>query len=90
MFVGRVKDTFHLSDRGLVIVLDVTYEKLPHEFRLKVGDEVEFGAVATERFRSTVTGIEILDPWSPQNLFGFLVPLDIKNRVLPGLEVWTL
>jgi hypothetical protein len=90
MFVGVVADTFEIRGRGLVVATDTPYEPLPRDLKLKVGDPIEFRS-GGRVFRSRVVGIEHCDPWTPKQLFAFLVPREVvKADVQVGAEVWAV
>jgi len=91
MLVGKVFDTFDIKGRGLVVATDTTYEQLPRELKLKIGDPVEFRIGGEVVMRSRIVGIEHCDPWSPKHTFAFLVPRDVSKADVPiGSEVWSM
>jgi hypothetical protein len=90
MFVGRVTNTFELKGRGVVVSTHTTYEELPPDLKLRIGDSVElrsdFGVLRTK-----VTGIAHCDPWTPKLPFDFLLPPDVRKEDAPiGAEVWAV
>ena len=88
MLVGAVADTFEIRGRGLVVATDTPYGRLPSDLKLKIGDPVEFRSGGCV-FRSRIVGIEHCDPWSPRQLFAFLLPREVvKADVQIGAEVW--
>ena len=90
MLVGTVSDTFEIKGRGLVVATDTPYERLPRDLKLRIGDPIEFRS-GCRVLRSTVVGIEHCDPWTPKNLFAFLLPREVvKADVAVGAEVWTV
>jgi len=90
MLVGAVSDTFEIRGRGLVVATDTPYERLPRELKLRIGDPIEFRSGGSI-LRSTVVGIEHSDPWSPKQLFAFLLPHEVvKADIAIGAEVWTV
>jgi hypothetical protein len=90
MLVGAVADTFEIRGRGLVVATDRPYERLPRDLKLKIGDPVEFRS-SGRVFRSRVVGIEHWDPWTPKQLFAFLLPREVvKADVQIGAEVWAV
>ena len=90
MLVGTVADTFEIRGRGLVVATDTPYERLPLDLKLKIGDSIEFRSGGNV-FRSLVVGIEHFDPWTPKQLFAFLLPRDVvKADVVIGAEVWAV
>lgn len=90
MLVGAVVDTFEIQGRGLVVITDTPYERLPRDLKLRIGDPVELHSCGRV-FRSRVVGIEHGDPWTPKQLFAFLLPREVvKADVLVGAEVWAV
>lgn len=90
MKVGRVAELFEISGRGAVVVIDTSYEQLPQDLCLKIGDSVDFRNGTEVTLKSTVTGIEHCDPWTPRQKFAFLLPRDVPKDAVPvGSEVWT-
>jgi hypothetical protein len=91
VLIGNVSDTFEIKERGLILATDRTYEQLPKDLKLKVGDSVELRRDGVVVFRTAVTGIELCDPWSPNRLFAFLLPRGVTKADVPiGAEVWTV
>jgi hypothetical protein len=90
MLVGVVADTFEIRGRGLVVATDTPYERLPRDLKLQIGAPVEFRS-GGRAFRSRVVGIEHCDPWTPKQLFAFLLPREVvKTDVEIGAEVWAV
>lgn len=90
MLLGAVTDTFEIRRRGLVVVTDTPYERLPCDLKLQIGDPVEFRS-GGRVFRSRVEGIEHCDPWNPKQGFAFLLPREaVKADVPLGAEVWAV
>jgi hypothetical protein len=90
MLVGAVSDTFDIRGRGLVVATNKPYERLPRDLKLKIGDPVEFRSDGRV-FRSRVVGIEHCDPWTPKQLFAFLLPREVGKADVPiGAEVWAV
>ena len=91
MFVGKVHDTFEIKGRGVVVATDTTYDQLPRELRLKIGDPIELRVDGKVILRTKVVGIEHCDPWSPEHTFAFLLPRDLSKADVPiGSEVWSV
>jgi hypothetical protein len=91
MLVGKVFDTFEIKGRGVVVATDTTYEQLPRELKLKIGDPIEFRVGKDVVLRTTVVGIEHCDPWSPTHTFAFLLPGDLSKADVPiGSEAWSV
>jgi hypothetical protein len=91
MLVGRVSDTFEIKGRGVVVATDTTYERLPRELRLKIGDRIELRSGGVVVLRTKVVGMEHCDPWTPQQTFGFLLPREVSRNSVPvGAEVWSV
>jgi hypothetical protein len=90
MFVGKVIDTFDIKGRGVVVITDTTYEQLPRELTLKIGDPVEIRMDGEVVLRTKIVGIEHCDPWSPKHTFAFLLPRDVSKADVPiGSQVWS-
>jgi hypothetical protein len=90
MLLGAVADTFEIRGRGLVVATDTPCERLPRNLKLRIGDPVEFRC-GGRVLRSVVVGIEHCDPWTPKQLFAFLLPHDVVKADVPiGAEVWTV
>lgn len=91
MFIGRVLETFELKGRGLVIATDTTYAQLERELKvLRKGAAIEIrsGEISLQ---TTIAGIELCDPWTPEQLFGFLLPREVRKADVPlGAELWTV
>ncbi|HWG44582.1 MAG TPA: hypothetical protein VN688_17520 [Gemmataceae bacterium] len=88
MLIGMVSDTFAIKGRGVVVATDTTYEQLPQDLKLKVGDPIELRNNGVVILRTNVAG---LAPWTPKQLFGFLLPRDVSKEDVPvGAEVWTV
>lgn len=84
----NVAETFVLQNRGVVVATDKRYEELPKEFTLKVGDDVQLRSDGNT-VRTSIAGIEIVNPWTPQTPFAFLLPADVpKEQVTIGCEIW--
>lgn len=91
MLVGKVFDTFEIKGRGIVVATDTTYEQLPRELKLRVGDPVELRIGGAVVLQTKIVGIEHCDPWSPTHTFGFLLPRDLSKADVPiGSEVWSV
>jgi len=91
MFLGRVFEIFDITGRGVVIAFDTTYEKLPRDFKLMIGDLVEFRSDGLVVLQSSIAGIEHCSPWTPNNVFAFVLPRNIRKQEVPiGSEVWTV
>lgn len=89
MIIGKVDDTFDITNRGVVLVTDTQYAQLPRELKLKVGDRIELRIDGAAVLTTSVAGIEHCDPWTPRQLFGFLLPRDVAKEDVPaGAEVW--
>src|SRR4051812_21866772 len=58
MFLGRVSETLDITGRGVVVAFGTTYEQLPQDFKLKIGDPVEFRSDGVVVLQSSVAGIE--------------------------------
>jgi hypothetical protein len=90
-FLFRVADTFDIRGRGVVVAADRTYQTLDIDMRLLIGDPIEFRSDERNPIRTTVAGIEFLNPWSPTRPFVFLLPREIeKDQIAIGSEVWQL
>jgi len=90
MFVGKILETFEIKGRGIVVATDTTYEKLPHDLRLKIGDSVELRMGGAVILQTRIVGIEHCNPWSPTLPFAFLLPRDLSKADVPvGSEVWS-
>lgn len=90
MLIGAVAETFEIRGRGLVVATDTTYERLPRDLKLKIGDPVEFRSDGRV-FHSRVMGIEHCDPWTPRQLFAILLPREVtKADVLIGAAIWAV
>ncbi|HWG42734.1 MAG TPA: hypothetical protein VN688_08105 [Gemmataceae bacterium] len=90
MLVGMVADTFDINGRGVVVATDTTYEQLPRNLKFKIGDPIELRRNDVVLLRTSVAGIEHCSPWTPKQLFGFLLPRDVSKEAVPmGAEVWT-
>jgi len=91
MLAGKVVGTFEIKGHGVVVATDTTYEQLPRELKLKIGDPVELRVDGNVILRTKVVGIEHCDPWSPKHTFGFLLPRDLSKADVPiGSEVWSV
>jgi hypothetical protein len=83
----NVAETCDLPGRGVVIITDRKYEELS-SLRVRIGDDVEFrhDGIAV---KSSIAGVEHLNPWTPQTGFAFLIPPDATRPDIPtGSEVW--
>jgi hypothetical protein len=91
MLVGRVFDTFEIKGRGVVVATDTTYEQLPRDLKLKIGDPIELRVGTEVVLRTRIVGIEHCDPWSPKHTFAFLLPRELSKADVPiGSEVWSV
>lgn len=91
MLIGKVVETFEIKGRGVVVATDTTYEQLPNELRLKIGDPLELRLNGKVVLSTNVAGIEHCDPWSPKHNFAFLIPRDLTKADVPiGSEVWAV
>jgi hypothetical protein len=86
--VGKVSELFALGDRGLVVVTDTSYDQLPHNLPIRVGDPIQVSEGGRVVLTSSVLGIEHCDPWTRRRLFAFLLPGDIRTNQIPiGSEI---
>jgi hypothetical protein len=91
MLIGRVEELFQLSGRGIVVILDKTYEQLSPDLKLKIGNPIAFREGDSVVLESIIKGIEICDPWAPNQKFAFLLPPDIRKEFVPiNSEVWSV
>jgi len=91
MLVGKVFGTFEIKGRGVVVATETTYERLPRDLKLKIGDPVEFRMGGELVLRTKIVGIEHCDPWSPRNTFGFLLPREVSKADVPvGSKAWSV
>ncbi len=91
MFLGRVSETFDITGRGVVVAFGTTYEQLPQDVKLKIGDQVEFRTDGVVVLQSRVAGIEHCSPWTPKSIFAFLLPRTVKKQDVPiGADVWAV
>jgi len=86
----NVEDTFQIEGRGLAVVVNKRYEELPSWLKLHVGDSLEIRS-GDNVVRTTVKGIEMVSPWTPQTPFCILIPTDVNKTQVPiGSEVWVI
>ena len=91
MFIGKVQEAFQFAGVGIDVVLDVTYEQLPENLKLKIGDEIELRSSVGVSVRSRIAGIEHANPWTPRRLFPFKLPSSFdRDQLQLGAEVWKL
>ena len=91
MLIGRVCDTLDIKGRGVVLVTDTAYAQLPRDLKLKIGDLIELRVDGAAILQTKVSGLEHCDPWTPQQLFGFLLPHEVSRQDVPvGAKVWTV
>jgi hypothetical protein len=87
----KVQDLFELAGRGLVVVVDATYEMLPDDLHIKIGTTIRISRAAQEGLIVRVVGLEHCDPWTPARSFAFLLPGTIAKSEIPiGSEVWSV
>jgi len=79
----NVADTYEISGRGLVVIVDIECGELPNWLALKCGDPIEFRGDSIPIIRTYVAGIEMLDPWKAERPFGFLLPAEVSKSQVP-------
>jgi hypothetical protein len=86
-FLFHARELFDLRGRGVVIISDRPFADC--NFKLKVGDTIEFRTPEGSMFRTTIADIEICDPFDPHREFALLLPRQISKDMVPlGAEIW--
>jgi hypothetical protein len=83
----RVRETFQLQGRGLVIATDALVRSIPRV--LCAGQSIEFRRRDGRRILSIIKSLEFASPFNPNRTFAFLADDGItKDDVPPETEVW--
>jgi hypothetical protein len=83
----HVAELIDIRGRGLVVAADIPVSKA--NFKLRIGDAVEFVRPDGSRLRPVVRGIEMVNPYNPDRSFALLVGREVaKSDIEPGAEVW--
>jgi hypothetical protein len=91
MYIGKVSDTFDITNRGMVILTDTPVAHLPQDLKLKIGDPIELRVGGNPILQTNIAGLEHCDPRTPTQLLGLLLPREVEKKDAPvGAEVWKI
>jgi hypothetical protein len=90
-FLFKIRDTFWLTNRGLVVATDLTGEDARAQgISLRVGDTLGLRRPDGSRVASGIAGIEMVSPYVPNRALGFLLSPGVAKEDVPaGTEAWS-
>ena len=90
VFVSKIKDIFHISGRGAVIVLDG--DTWAPDVKLRKNDEIQLRTPDGRTIDTHIVSIEFLcGPKVSNSNTGVLLPSDIRRDQVPATsEIWLM
>jgi hypothetical protein len=86
----NVEAVFEIEDRGIVVVSDQTYETIPPDRHIRIGDLVRIQRTDDAGLVTKVIGIEHFNPLTRKHPVAFLISNVSKDDVPTGAEVWSV